>query len=131
MRNKLASLFLMLCVSGLAMPVTTPAQNRDDDGYRRVIKRGKNGIRVGDHGINLFDGPGIVNYERRHRWMDSPAGAATVIGTGAAAGAVPRRCQRQEGRNNRRGCRRGRGHGHMVVQEPHRKTQNILSQSNV
>jgi len=88
MRNKLVGLLLMLCVSGLAMPVTTPAQERDGDGYRRVIKRGKNGIRVGDHGINVFDGPGIVNYERRHRWMDSPAGAATVIGTGAAAGAV-------------------------------------------
>jgi len=88
MRRKLASLFLVLSLLGVASPCAALAQDRDNEGYKRVIKRSKNGIRVGDHGINLFDGPGIVNYERKHRWMDSPLEATAVIGTGAAAGAV-------------------------------------------
>jgi hypothetical protein len=85
MKRKLASLLLILLLVGLAVPVASYGQDGDD--YRR-IRRTKNGYRVGDHGINVFDGPGILNYERRHRWMDSPAGAATVIGVGAGAGAV-------------------------------------------
>jgi hypothetical protein len=84
MIRKLASLLLMLSLFGLAVPLVSHAQERD--GYR--VRRTKNGYRVGDHGINILDGPGIINYERRHRWMDSPAGAATVIGVGAGAGAV-------------------------------------------
>jgi hypothetical protein len=88
MLRKLATLFLLLSLLGLASPVAALAQDGDDRGYRKVIKRSKNGIKFGDHGINIFDGPGIVNYERKHRWMDSPLEATAVIGTGAAAGAV-------------------------------------------
>ncbi|HXG92112.1 MAG TPA: hypothetical protein VNN73_07035 [Blastocatellia bacterium] len=84
MKRKLASFLLMLALLVLALPLQGQAQ----EGYGRIIKRGKNGIRAGDYGINLFDGPGIVNFEHRHRWMDSPAGAATVIGAGAGAGAL-------------------------------------------
>ena len=86
MRRKMACLLLILSLFGLVVPAATQAQDRDD--YGRIIKRNRNGIRVGDHGINIGDGPGIINYEHRHRWMDSPAGAATVIGIGAGAGAV-------------------------------------------
>jgi hypothetical protein len=86
MRRKLAGFLLIISLVGLAMPLASYAQDRDDYGVR--IKRTKNGVRVGDNGINLFDGPGILNYEHRNRWMDSPAGAATVIGVGAGAGAV-------------------------------------------
>ncbi|HYP26986.1 MAG TPA: hypothetical protein VE262_09725 [Blastocatellia bacterium] len=84
MRRKLVILFLAIGLLGALMPEPSFAQGEG----RRIIKRGKNGYRIGDHGINLFDGPGIVNYERRHRWMDSPAGAAAVIGAGAGAGAI-------------------------------------------
>jgi hypothetical protein len=86
MKLKIASFLLILSLFGLALPVMTQAQDRED--YGRYGRRTKNGYRVGDHGINIGDGPGIINYERRHRWMDSPAGAATVIGVGAGAGAV-------------------------------------------
>lgn len=85
MRRKLIILSLAIALLGMAMPEPSFAQEGE---ARRAIKRGKNGIRYGDHGINIFDGPGIINYERRHRWMDSPAGAAAVIGTGAGAGAI-------------------------------------------
>ena len=89
MRRKLASLLLILSLLGLASPVAALAQDRDDEGYSRIkIKRSKNGIKYGDIGINVLDGPGIVNIERDHHWMDSPLEATAVIGTGAAAGAV-------------------------------------------
>ena len=89
MRRKLASLLLILSLFGLASPVAALAQDRDDDGYRRIkVKRSKNGIKYGDIGINVLDGPGIVNIERDHHWMDSQLEATAVIGTGAAAGAV-------------------------------------------
>jgi hypothetical protein len=88
MRKKLASLFLLLSLLGLATPVTALAQDRDDEGYRGSVKRTRNGIKYGDYGINVLDGPGIVNYEHRQRWMDSPLETATVIGSGAAIGAV-------------------------------------------
>lgn len=86
MRKKLACLLLILSLFGLAMPVAALAQHRED--YREIIRRGKNGVRVGDSRIVLFDGPGILNYHRKHRWMEGPGGAATVIGVGAGAGAV-------------------------------------------
>ena len=86
MRKKLASLLLLFSLFVLAMPVATLAQNRDD--YRGLIRRDKNGVRVGDSRITLFDGPGILNYQVKHRWMEGPGGAATVIGVGAGAGAV-------------------------------------------
>jgi hypothetical protein len=84
MRKKLASLFLALSLFVLAMPAA--AQHRDE--YGRFIRRDKNGYRVGQGRITFFDGPGIVNYEYKHRWMPGPGGAATVIGAGAGAGAV-------------------------------------------
>jgi len=86
MRKKLGSLVLLLCVCGLAMPVAALAQNRDE--YGGFIKRDKNGYRVGQGRITLFDGPGILNYQYKHSWMPGPGGAATVIGIGAGAGAV-------------------------------------------
>jgi len=86
MRKKLASLLLLFSLFMLALPVATLAQNRDD--YRGLIRRDKNGVRVGDSRITLFDGPGILNYQVKHRWMEGPGGAATVIGIGAGAGAA-------------------------------------------
>ncbi|PYT10429.1 MAG: hypothetical protein DMF60_00070 [Acidobacteria bacterium] len=86
MRKKLASLLLLFSLFVLALPVATLAQNRDD--YRGLIRRDKNGVRVGDSRITLFDGPGILNYQVKHRWMEGPGGAATVIGIGAGAGAA-------------------------------------------
>jgi hypothetical protein len=53
-----------------------------------VIRRDRNGVRIGDGRISVLDGPGIVNYEYRERWMPGPGGAAIVIGTGAGAGAA-------------------------------------------
>ncbi|HET9531303.1 MAG TPA: hypothetical protein VFQ92_13180 [Blastocatellia bacterium] len=88
MKKKLAGLLLILSLCALAAPSEAFSQDRRDGEYKRYVKRGKNGIRFGDSAITFFDGPGIINYERRHRWMDSPAGAATVIGAGAGAGAV-------------------------------------------
>jgi hypothetical protein len=46
------------------------------------------GLRVGNTNFGLFNGPGILNYDYKHSWMPGPAGAITVIGTGAGAGAV-------------------------------------------
>ena len=86
MRKKLASLLLVLLLFVLAMPVATLAQNRDESGG--FIKRDKNGYRIGQGKITLFDGPGIVNYQYKHSWMPGPGGAATVIGIGAGAGAA-------------------------------------------
>jgi hypothetical protein len=86
MRKKLASLVLVLSLFVLAMPVATLAQNRDE--YGGFIKRDKNGYRIGQGKITLFDGPGIVNYQYKHSWMPGPGGAATVIGIGAGAGAA-------------------------------------------
>ncbi|MCI0489755.1 MAG: hypothetical protein L0229_24460 [Blastocatellia bacterium] len=88
MRKKLITLAILLSFVGLAMPAAALAQQGRDERGTRFIRRGKNGIKVGDNAITFFDGPGIVNYEHRHRWMDSPGGAATVIGIGAGAGAV-------------------------------------------
>ena len=85
MIRKLASLLVLLSLLGIAMPAAL-AQHRDE--YIPVIKRDKNGVRIGDSKITLFDGPGILNYETRNRWMPGPGGAATVIGTGAGAGAA-------------------------------------------
>ena len=86
MRKKLASLLLVLSLFVLAMPVATLAQNRGE--YGGFIKRDKNGYRIGQGKITLFDGPGIVNYQYKHSWMPGPGGAATVIGIGAGAGAA-------------------------------------------
>ena len=86
MRKKLASLLLMLFLFGLAMPVAALAQHRDE--YGGFIRRDKNGYRVGQGKITLFDGPGILNYQYKHSWMPGPGGAATVIGIGAGAGAA-------------------------------------------
>jgi hypothetical protein len=82
MKTKLASLFLAIVLLGLAMP--TFAQNREG----RWIRRDKNGVRIGDGRISVFDGPGILNYEKKNRWMPGAAGATTVIGIGAGAGAA-------------------------------------------
>jgi hypothetical protein len=81
MKKRLASLVLMLSLAGLMVPAAM-AQDRE------FIKRSKNGVKVGDSRITLFDGPGIVNYEHKHEWMPGPGGAAIVIGTGAGAGAA-------------------------------------------
>jgi hypothetical protein len=85
MIKKLASILLALCFFALALPAATPAQNRDELGG--LIRRDKNGIRVGDSRITVLDGPGILNYEYKHHWMPGAGGAATVIGIGAGAGA--------------------------------------------
>ena len=84
MKKKLTSFLLMLAFLTLLLPAAASAQ----DGYGRIIRRDKNGYRVGDSRITFFDGPGIVNYEYRHRWMPGPGGAALVIGSGAGAGAL-------------------------------------------
>jgi hypothetical protein len=86
MRSKLGSLLLILSLMVLALPAAALAQHRDE--YGGLIRRDKNGVRVGDGRITLFDGPGIVNYQYRQRWMPGPGGAATVIGIGAGAGAA-------------------------------------------
>jgi hypothetical protein len=86
MRSKLGSLLLILSLMVLALPAAALAQHRDE--YGGLIRRDKNGVRVGDGRITLFDGPGIVNYQYRQRWMSGPGGAATVIGIGAGAGAA-------------------------------------------
>ena len=86
MRTKLASLLLTLSLMVLALPAAAFAQDRGE--YGGFIRRDKNGVRVGDGRVTLFDGPGIVNYQYRQRWMSGPGGAATVIGIGAGAGAA-------------------------------------------
>ena len=89
MRRKLGTALVILALLVLAMPMAAWAQKgRDTYDTRGLIRRGKNGIKVGDVGLNLFDGPGILNYSYKHRWMEGPAGAATVIGVGAGAGAA-------------------------------------------
>ncbi|MBI3652280.1 MAG: hypothetical protein HY231_14760 [Acidobacteria bacterium] len=82
MKTKFVSLLLVFALFGLALP--TLAQHREG-GW---IRRDKNGIRVGDGRISVFDGPGILNYEKKNRWMPGAAGATTVIGIGAGAGAA-------------------------------------------
>ncbi|MFY9607321.1 MAG: hypothetical protein WAU45_01740 [Blastocatellia bacterium] len=86
MRSKLAGLLLILSLMVLALPAAALGQDRE--GYGGYVRRDKNGVRVGDGRITLFDGPGIVNYQYRQRWMSGPGGAATVIGIGAGAGAA-------------------------------------------
>ena len=85
MIKKLASILLALCFFALALPAATPAQSRDELGG--LIRRDKNGLKVGDSRISILDGPGILNYEYKHHWMPGAGGAATVIGIGAGAGA--------------------------------------------
>ena len=86
MRKKLGSFLIILSLFALLLPAAALGQDRER--YGRFIRRDKNGYRVGDGRITFFDGPGIVNYEYKHRWMPGAAGAATVIGTGAGVGAV-------------------------------------------
>ena len=86
MRKKLAGLLLVLSLFGLAMPLNASAQSRDE--YGGIIRRDKNGVRIGQGKITLFDGPGILNYQYKQRWMPGPGGAATVIGIGTGAGAA-------------------------------------------
>lgn len=81
MRRKLAALIVLVTLLALAVPAFGQSPNG------RFVKRGRNGLRVGDFGLSLFDGPGILNYEHKHRWMTGAGGAATVIGIGAGAGA--------------------------------------------
>jgi hypothetical protein len=82
--RKLAGLLLLLSLCSLAVPVN--AQNRGE--YGGIVRRDKNGVRIGDSRITVFDGPGIVNYQYKERWMPGVGGAATVIGIGAGAGAA-------------------------------------------
>ncbi|MEK6299161.1 MAG: hypothetical protein AABO41_00440 [Acidobacteriota bacterium] len=86
MRSKLANLLLILSLMVLALPAAAFAQQRGE--YGGIVRRDKNGVRVGDSRITLFDGPGILNYQYKQRWMPGPGGAATVIGIGAGAGAA-------------------------------------------
>jgi hypothetical protein len=89
MRRTIGTSLLLLCFFGLALPFEALAQNGRDREYRSVIRRDKNGVRLGDdRRIRFLDGEGLVTYQYRDRWMYSPAGAATVIGIGAGAGAV-------------------------------------------
>ncbi|PYP87955.1 MAG: hypothetical protein DMF61_07590 [Blastocatellia bacterium AA13] len=85
MLRKMAGFFLVLALLALALPVSSFADDRE---YRGIVRRGKNGVRIGDSAVTLFDGPGILNYEYKHRWMEGPGGAATVIGIGAGGGAA-------------------------------------------
>jgi hypothetical protein len=80
MKGKLAAVLLLLSLLALALPSNAAAQSGE--------RRGRNGFRLPLGRISLFDGPGIVNYEHKHRWMPGAGGAAAVIGTGAGAGAV-------------------------------------------
>lgn len=86
MRKKLGSLLLLFALVTLSLPAAAVAQSRDE--YGGFIRRDKNGYRIGQGKITLFDGPGILNYQYKHSWMPGPGGAATVIGIGAGAGAV-------------------------------------------
>lgn len=78
MKGKLAAVLLLLSFLALALPSNAAAQSSE--------RRGRNGFRLPR--ISFFDGPGIVNYEHKHRWMPGAGGAATVIGIGAGAGAL-------------------------------------------
>ena len=84
MRSKIASFLVITALLLLALPTAAFA----DDRYKGIVRRGKNGVRIGDSEVTLLDGPGIVNYRYKHRWMEGPGGAATVIGIGAAGGAA-------------------------------------------
>ena len=83
MKKKLTSFLLLFSIAAVLLPATALGQ----EGLGGIIRRDKNGFKVGDSRISFFDGPGIVNYDYRHRWMPGPGGAATVIGIGAGAGA--------------------------------------------
>ena len=86
MKRKLVGLLLVLSLLTLVVPASICAQSRKNE-YAGFIRRDGNSVRVGDTRISLFDGPGIVNYDYKHRWMPGAGGAATVIGIGAGAGA--------------------------------------------
>lgn len=83
MRRNLLGLFLALALLAIASPMAM-AQNLVGD----VVRRGKNGVNIAGTKVTLFDGPGILNYEYKHRWMPGPSGAVTVIGGGAGGGAL-------------------------------------------
>ncbi|HEU4387922.1 MAG TPA: hypothetical protein VFV34_09015 [Blastocatellia bacterium] len=88
MKKRLAGLLLVLSLAFLAVPETAFGQCRSNNNFGQVVRRGRNGVRVGNFGLNLFEGPGILNYEEKHQWMPGVGGAATVIGIGAGAGAA-------------------------------------------
>lgn len=88
MKKRLAGLLLVLSLAMLAIPETAFGQCKNNNNFSQVVRRGRNGVRVGNIGLNLFDGPGLVNYEYKHEWMPGVGGAATVIGIGAGAGAA-------------------------------------------
>ena len=85
MRRKIGSFLVALALLVLALPATSLA---DDRRFKGIIRRGKNGVRIGNSEVTLLDGPGILNYRYKHRWMEGPGGAATVIGIGAGGGAA-------------------------------------------
>src|ERR1044072_1954661 len=85
MRKKLSSFLIILSLFALLLPAAALGQDRESG---RFFRRDKNGYRVGDGRFARLDGPGILNHEYKDRWMEGPAGAATVIGIGAGAGAV-------------------------------------------
>ena len=85
MRTKIASFLIVLALLMLALPASFFA---DDRGFRGIVRRGKNGVKIGDSEVTLLDGPGILNYKYKHRWLEGPGGAATVIGIGAGGGAA-------------------------------------------
>ena len=84
MRKKLTSFLLLLSLLILLLPAAYGQERLGS-----IIKRDKNGYKVGDTRISFFDGPGIVNYEYRHRWMPGPAGAALVAKGPVLGDAVP------------------------------------------
>ena len=88
MKRKWLGLLVLISLLGLAAPASGLAQSRDGYGLGGLIKRGKNGIKVGDTNVGLLNGPGIVNYDYKHVWMPGAGGAATVIGAGAGGGAL-------------------------------------------
>ncbi len=85
MRRKVVSFLMLAALLVLALPAGSFA---DDRGYKGIVRRGKNGVKIGDSEVSLLDGPGILNYRYKHRWMEGPGGAATVIGIGAGGGAA-------------------------------------------
>ena len=84
MRRKIVSVLMLTALLVLALPASSFA----DDRYKGIVRRGKNGVKIGDSEVTLLDGPGILNYRYKHRWMEGPGGAATVIGIGAGGGAA-------------------------------------------
>jgi hypothetical protein len=89
MRKRIGTALMILALMMLALPLSALAQNRGGRcDTRNLVRRDRNGVRFGDARIGLLEGPGLINYEYKHRWMEGAGGAATVIGIGAGAGAV-------------------------------------------